>query len=181
MTSCCFAACVQVLRLNDAWRPFTVLNLKKYLKMKLDGKGFPSTNMCTGKRNTYKSPLAFLIKKDNKIAPQRRRKKKTPFVLSPTQGLNARPVRTLWSRLKGQGRFLIYKHKKTTTSLKASLTYQLITVKKLNIPRQSNAVLWSEKATCKTIKRTSDKVLKKKNIRLLGGLSATTKLRNRPS
>ena len=66
------------------------------------------------------------------------------------------------------------------TSLKASLTYQPITVKKLNILHQSNAVLWSEKATCKTIKRTSDKVLKK-NTRLLGGLSATTKLRNRPS
>lgn len=126
-------------------------------------------------------PARFPNKKGQQNRSTTPKKKKTPFVLSPTQGLNASPVRTLWSRLKGQGRFLIYKHKKTTTSLKASLTYQLITVKKLNIPRQSNAVLWSEKATCKTIKRTSDKVLKKKNIRLLGGLSATTKLRNRPS
>ena len=143
---------------------FFWLKLEKICKNEARWERISIDKYVNGEAKYVQVPCSFLMKKkDNKIAPQRQKKNNSVCFIANT-GLEHLPSKTLWSRLKGQGRFLIYKHKKNMTSLKASLTYQPITVKKLNILHQSNAVLWSEKATCKTIKRTSDKVLKKNTI-----------------
>lgn len=96
---------------------FFWLKLEKICKNEARWERISIDKYVNGEAKYVQVPCSFLMKKkDNKIAPQRQKKNNSVCFIANT-GLEHLPSKTLWSRLKGQGRFLIYKHKKNMTSL----------------------------------------------------------------